>query len=68
VSLPIAFRREARVEFDRAHDWYEDKRPRLGEEFSERVRIAALPELHQCVYKTSVALSFKVSLTSYSTA
>jgi toxin ParE1/3/4 len=56
MSLPIVFRREARAEFDRAHDWYEDKRPGLGEEFSERVqevlhRIAALPELHQCIYK-----------------
>jgi toxin ParE1/3/4 len=56
MSLPIVLRREARAEFDRAHDWYENKRPGLGEEFSERVqevlhRIAALPELHQCIYK-----------------
>jgi len=56
MTLPITFRRPARNEFDEAYDWYEEQRPGLGEEFSQRVqevldRIAALPELHQCDFK-----------------
>ena len=56
MSLPIVFRRAARAEFDAAHDWYEKQRAGLGEQFSERVQevldlIAALPELHQCIYQ-----------------
>ncbi len=33
MSLPITFLREARAEFDEAHDWYEQQRPGVGEEF-----------------------------------
>jgi plasmid stabilization system protein ParE len=56
MSLPVTFRRAARAEFDEAHAWYEHQRPGLGDQFSERVqevldRIAATPEVHQCVYK-----------------
>jgi plasmid stabilization system protein ParE len=56
VSLPITFRRAARKEFDEAHDWYEKQRTGLGDEFSECVEIAldsiaALPEIHQFVFK-----------------
>ena len=33
MSLPIVFRVEARAEFDRAFDWYEQQRRGLGVEF-----------------------------------
>jgi hypothetical protein len=61
VSLPTTFRRAARKEFDEAHDWYEKQRTVLGDEFSECVQttlesIAALPELHQFVFKDIAAL------------
>jgi plasmid stabilization system protein ParE len=54
MTLPITFHRAARKEFDEAIDWYESQRVGLGDEFEEQVqavldRIAALPELHQCV-------------------
>jgi plasmid stabilization system protein ParE len=56
MSLPITFRRAARSEFDQAHDWYEEQKTGLGDEFREQVervldRIAAMPEIHQVVYK-----------------
>jgi plasmid stabilization system protein ParE len=56
MNLPIAFRRAARLEFDQAHDWYEKQKVGLGQEFVEAVdkvleRIAAMPEIHQIVYK-----------------
>jgi plasmid stabilization system protein ParE len=54
MSLPIRFHRAARAEFDEAIDRYEVLRPGLGDDFEEAVqrvldRIAAAPELHQCV-------------------
>ena len=54
--LSVVFHRAARAEFDQAHDWYEQQRRGLGQEFSDRVqevldRIAASPELHQCIFK-----------------
>lgn len=54
MSLPITFHRAARTEYDKAIDWYEAQRPGLGDDFEEQVqavldRLAALPELHQCV-------------------
>jgi plasmid stabilization system protein ParE len=56
MNFPIIFRRDARREFDHAYDWYEKQKAGLGEEFSESVhrvleRIAANPQLHQCVFK-----------------
>jgi plasmid stabilization system protein ParE len=55
MSLPIIFRPEARAEFDESYDWYEDKRPGLGEAFAEQVqrvldRIAAMPRIHGVVF------------------
>ncbi|MBL8798289.1 MAG: type II toxin-antitoxin system RelE/ParE family toxin [Planctomycetia bacterium] len=55
MTVRVVFRREARGEFDEAHDWYECQQPGRGDRFAERVeevlaRIAALPRLHQCVY------------------
>ncbi len=56
MSLSVAFRPEARKEFDEAVDWYEQKRAGLGAEFVRRVRealerIAATPEVHAVVYR-----------------
>lgn len=56
MILPVVFRRAARAEFDEAYNWYEERRTGLGEKFSQRVqevldRIAATPEIHQCIYK-----------------
>jgi len=33
VTLPISIRPEAEAEIERAHTWYEDRRPGLGQEF-----------------------------------
>ena len=54
MTLPITFHRAARTEYHKAIDWYEAQRQGLGDEFEEEVqfvldRIAAVPELHQCV-------------------
>jgi len=56
MSLPIVFRRIARVEFDEAHDWYEKRHTGLGQKFSASVqevldRIAITPQVHQCIFK-----------------
>jgi len=56
MTLPIVFRRPARVEFDEAHAWFEQRQAGLGERFSGRVqevldRIAVLPKLHQCIFQ-----------------
>lgn len=56
MTLPVVFRRAARLEFDEALDWFERKQTSLGGRFAERVqevlaRIALLPRLRQCVYQ-----------------
>ena len=56
MKRTIAFRREARNEFDRAADEYENNRPGLGSKFLRNVhavldRIAAMPEVHRVVFK-----------------
>ena len=57
---PVVFRRQARLEFDDAGDWYEKERPALGMEFQAEIqlliqRIASNPEpfpmLHRDVRK-----------------
>jgi hypothetical protein len=40
MSLPILFKREARLEFDEAVAWYEAARPGLGREFKLEVKLA----------------------------
>jgi plasmid stabilization system protein ParE len=50
----VVLRREARLEFDVAFDWYERQRPGLGDDFVACVqqtfdRIAKTPELHERV-------------------
>ncbi len=33
MTLPVIFRRQARLEFDEAADWYEQERAGLGSQF-----------------------------------
>lgn len=56
MKLAITFLREARREFDDAHDWYESRRTGCGDEFSDRVDealnlILQSPESWPFVYK-----------------
>jgi len=56
MSLPIAFRPEARAEFDAAADWYEQRRIGLGLEFIDTVdqplaRVAHMPEMYAMVHR-----------------
>ncbi len=55
MSLPIAFRWQARQELEGAVDWYERERPGLGARFQGRVdevldRISRSPEMHGRVH------------------
>ncbi|MDD2701569.1 MAG: type II toxin-antitoxin system RelE/ParE family toxin [Sideroxydans sp.] len=52
----IVFRKQARLEFDEAGNWYEKERPGLGLEFLTEIhlliqRIAATPELFPKLYR-----------------
>lgn len=52
----VVFRKQARLEFDEACDWYEKERPGLGLEFLTEIhlliqRIAATPELFPMLYR-----------------
>ena len=38
MTLPIVFLPEARAEYDEAADWYEQRRPGLGNDFIAKVR------------------------------
>jgi plasmid stabilization system protein ParE len=56
MTLPVVFRRAARVEFDGAADWYEQRRAGLGAVFTAAVqrvldRIAAQPDFYPQVYQ-----------------
>lgn len=58
LSLPIVLRPEARAEFDDACDWYEQRRPGLGEDCVAPVqevcdRISATPELYAPIFHDS---------------
>ncbi len=55
MRLPVRLLPEARVEFDEATDWYEQRRSGLGAIFLARVRevfdrVAADPDRHPVVY------------------
>ncbi len=55
MRLPVRLLPEARVEFDEATDWYEQRRPGLGATFVARVHevfdhIVANPRRHAVVY------------------
>lgn len=55
MKKPVRFLPEARVEFNAAIDWYEQKRAGLGTRFLARVRevldrIAADPQRHAAVH------------------
>ena len=54
MSLPVVLRDEARKEFDEAFDYYEERRPGVGEDFAERVqevldRLSLNPKMHAFV-------------------
>ena len=56
MSLPLAVRAEARVEFDAAFDWYEQRSPGLGVRFAEAVQerrdeLAANPKRYPLGYR-----------------
>jgi plasmid stabilization system protein ParE len=56
MSLPLVLRRNARIEFDAAVDWYESRRLGLGALFVEHVHaafktISEMPELHATIYR-----------------
>jgi toxin ParE1/3/4 len=56
MSLPVVFRRAARVEFDDAADWYEQRRAGLGAAFTAAAqqildRISAQPDFYPQVYQ-----------------
>lgn len=55
MNMPIRLLPEARVEFDEAADWYEQRQVGLGVDFVAKVgdvlaRIASNPRMHQMVY------------------
>ena len=55
MSLPVIFRRVARIEFDDAADWYEARQAGLGAKFTAAVmqvldRIAAQADFYPQVY------------------
>ena len=56
MTLPITFHRAARAELIDAADWYQSKRPGLGDEFIVEIErcvtlIAAQPQLYAEVHK-----------------
>lgn len=56
MILPLVFRRQARLEFDAAGDWYEKERVGLGLEFLDAIdallkRIAERPQQFPVVYR-----------------
>jgi len=56
MTLPVVFRRAARAEFDAAADWYEQRQPGLGAQFTAAVqqvldRIGVNPRLHTVVLR-----------------
>ena len=55
MSLPVVLRPEARVEFDEAFDWYEQRRLGLGVDFVAQVqevfdRISTTPGLYAQIF------------------
>ena len=55
MSLPVILDPEAQAEFDEGYDFYEGRRPGLGERFADAVqvvldRIAGQPRLHATVF------------------
>jgi toxin ParE1/3/4 len=52
MSLPVVLRPEAQADLLAARDWYEQRRPGLGEAFADAVeqllaRIQAMPQLYR---------------------
>ncbi|HEX4589867.1 MAG TPA: type II toxin-antitoxin system RelE/ParE family toxin [Gemmataceae bacterium] len=56
MNLPLTVRRAARLEYDLAVDWYEQRRPGLGADFIRRIKdqldgIVAAPLAHAIVHR-----------------
>lgn len=56
MTRPVRFRRQARIEFDEAADWYESRRIGLGPKFTAAVRsvietATTTPSLHPRVFE-----------------
>lgn len=56
MSLPLAYRAEARDEIDAAYAWYEQQRPGLGDKFLAALhktveRIEGNPEMYGVAYR-----------------
>lgn len=56
MSLPLQIRQEAETDLEQGRDWYEEKKPGLGDEFLECVekaleRIHDMPELYAPGYR-----------------
>jgi len=56
MTRPVRFRRQARIEFDEAADWYESRRIGLGTKFTAAVQsvldtASTAPGLHPCVFE-----------------
>ncbi len=56
MRLPVVFRRAARVDFDDAADWYQQRRAGLGAAFTAAIQrilhqIAAQPDFYPQVYQ-----------------
>lgn len=54
VSLPIIFHDEARLEYDEAYDWIQERWPDTADRFETAIqtvldRISASPRMHACV-------------------
>jgi plasmid stabilization system protein ParE len=66
LNLPVILDPEARHEFDQGYDYYEGRRPGLGETFADAVqvvldRIGVTPQLHRIVFgdiRRAVVLGF----------
>lgn len=60
MTLPVTFHRAAREEFIDAADWYQSKRPGLGDEFIAEIErcvtlIAAQPQLYMLKFISAYA-------------
>lgn len=56
MRFPVVLRQAAKSEFDEAYDWYEQKKPGLGDEFAACIRevlerITVMPLIHGIVHR-----------------
>jgi plasmid stabilization system protein ParE len=56
MSLPVVLRPEAEQDLLTAHEWYEEQRAGLGDDFTDQVaavleRVAEMPEMFSIIWK-----------------